>query len=469
MILLGLLNVVLLAFYVVMVLASYLGFFEIVFHYRKKQKFSLNNIEPEPVTILRPIKGRDSELYSCLESSFLQKYPSDKIEIIFCVQDPSDSAIPTLNALLEKYPHIDAKILVSTYKNGVNTDYYGPNPKVNNLAKGFLQAKYDIIWIMDANVWASSNILVNSIKGLQANLIDSGRKNTSDRKVKLIHHVPLAVSINESPSLMNKIGAKLDEMFLFSSHLKFYISLNRLSIAPCVNGKSNMFRKSDLDKAIQLLPYTNNEFFSDYNVKISAAELTSMGPGNSLKFFSKYIGEDNMIAIALWEFLFSRTALTSDMVVQPLNKLENSTVGVKQYFERRIRWLRVRKYMVLLATLVEPITESIVCGIFGTLSLSYFYFDQWFNIKFMMIHLFIWFVTDFIQYHILMSNLISDPLRPDWLDYNLTWRGFCDWIFVWWLRECFAFPIWLISMWGEEIDWRGRPFRIKADLTAEEL
>ena len=163
-----------------------------------------------------------------------------------------------MNALLEKYPHIDAKILVSTYKNGVNTDYYGPNPKVNNLAKGFLQAKYDIIWIMDANVWASSNILVNSIKGLQANLIDSGRKNTSDRKVKLIHHVPLAVSINESPSLMNKIGAKLDEMFLFSSHLKFYISLNRLSIAPCVNGKSNMFRKSDLDKAIQLLPYNNN-------------------------------------------------------------------------------------------------------------------------------------------------------------------------------------------------------------------
>ena len=62
------------------------------------------------------------------------------------------------------------------------------------------------------------------------------------------------------------------------------------------------------------------------------------------------------------------------MVVQPYSGSENN--AVKDYIQRRVRWLRVRKYMVLLATLIEPTTESIICGkrhfncFFGTGSIS---------------------------------------------------------------------------------------------------
>lgn len=446
---------------------AYLGFHEIWLNYNIQKYFTLDPSQYEPVTILRPIKGIDPEMESCLECSFQQKYPTDKIEVIFCVDDDTDESIPILQKLINKYPQVDARIFVSQIDNfGNKLDHYGPNPKVNNLAKGFLAAKYDIIWIMDSNVWGGPNILTNSIKSLKSNLINGGKKNwLSDRKVKLIHHVPLALSISDNSLIFDKLGIKLDEMFLFSSHCKFYIALNKLNPAPCVNGKSNIFRRLDLDIAVSQIPYNNNPFFLDLKIKQAARQLTNSGPGNSLKFFSQYIGEDNMIAIALWEFLFSRSTLTSDLVIQPLNKLENTKLGIVQFFKRRIRWLRVRKYMVYLATLIEPTTESLVCGIFGTVSISYLFFDKWFIKKFFFLHLLIWYLTDLYQYSILM-NRIDISQHPNWFKYNF---NLFEWSLIWGLREIFALPTWIIAILGHEIDWRGRPFKIKPDLTAEEL
>ncbi|CAH6720639.1 ceramide glucosyltransferase [[Candida] jaroonii] len=462
--------IVLLIWYIVIVIIAYIGFFEILGNYRSKKYLSLETFEP--VTILRPIKGIDPELESCLESSFLQDYPHDKLEIIFCIDDKSDSSIPIINALIAKYPNIDAKIYYSKHENGRVLDHYGPNPKVNNLSKGFLAAKNDILWIMDSNVWASSNILKNSIKSLNENLVNGGIKNVSKysnlRKVKLVHQVPLAMAINKDKSIFSKLGSKLDEMFLFSSHSKFYVSLNKLNPAPCVNGKSNIFRRSDLDNAVAKIPYADNVFFKDLVIKQSAREISQQGPGNSLKFFAKYIGEDNMIAIALWEFLFCRTTLTTDLVIQPLNKLEKSSHGVSEYFKRRIRWLRVRKYMVFMATLIEPTTESIVCGTFGSLSLSYFLWDKWFSMKFFIFHMIIWCITDYIQYIILINNIQSGD-KPFWFHFHDETSDKLVWLFVWILREVFALPIWIMAMMGQTIDWRGKPFIIKRDLTAEEL
>lgn len=459
--------IILLIWYIVIVTIAYIGFFEIVVNYRKQKYSNISHPELEPVTILRPIKGIDPELETCLECSFLQDYPSDLLEILFCVDDSDDESIPIIKKLIAKYPTIDSKILVTPVdKDGTKMDHFGPNPKVNNLAKGFLNSKYDIIWIMDSNVWGHSNILKNSINSLKSNLINGAQSpNRGDRKVNLIHHVPLAVSIDRHHSIFDKIGIKLDEMFLFSSHSKFYVALNKLNPAPCVNGKSNIFRKLDLDLAVSKVPFNDNEFFHDLKIKENARNITSLGPGNSIKFFSQYIGEDNMIAIALWEFLFTRTTLTSDCVIQPLNKLENSKLGVIQFFKRRIRWLRVRKYMVYLATLTEPTTESIFCGVMGTLSISYLVWQQFFIKKLFIFHFIIWCATDLFQYNLLM-NRINRTTHPAWFKFDFELG---EWLVVWSLREMFAFPIWLIAILGQEIDWRGRPFRIKPDLTAQEL
>lgn len=89
------------------------------------------------VTILRPLRGLDCNLYENLEASFLQvsrparprdrpprlastltalprracqEYP--KFEIIFSVADEADHAIPIVHDLMNKYPHVPAKLII---------------------------------------------------------------------------------------------------------------------------------------------------------------------------------------------------------------------------------------------------------------------------------------------------------------------------------------------------------------------
>ncbi|EMG48362.1 hypothetical protein G210_1073 [Candida maltosa Xu316] len=485
-----------LLWYIVILAVAYSGFFEIFNNFRSRPELSKQNEQKddheediyEGVTIIRPIKGIDPELYTCLESSLLQNYPIHKLQVLFCIQDSNDESLPILQQLIDKYPKIDCKILIG------DDDHYGPNPKVNNLVKGFLSAKYDVLWIMDSNVWASENILKNSIITLNKDL-NMGRKNKNiKRPVKLVHHVPLAVSINDnnnnnpyspfsSANRSKNLGAKLDEMFLHTSHSKFYVSLNNLAIAPCVNGKSNIYRRSDLDQSVKLIPYKDNQFFNDEIVKRDAKYYSTLpGIGHGIKFFARYIGEDNMIGIALWENCQSKTGLTGDVVIQPLgNKSAMSTNSnsVKDYIQRRVRWLRVRKYMVLMATLVEPTTESLICGIYGTYAISTVFFKgQWFNKYWFAFHMIIWVITDYTQYYILINHVhkghhnlsSSSSSLPPWLVRVPSQSySFSKWFCIWLVREFLALPIWLIAMFGHEIDWRGKPFKIKKDLTAEEI
>lgn len=485
-------GIVFLIWYIVVLVVAYRGFFEIISKFSRTKKFKVKNETLEGVSIIRPIKGIDPELGSCLESSFQQNYPRELLQILFCVDDPCDESIPIIEKLIAKYPDVNASILVSQGYNPEtkrSVEHFGPNPKVNNLSKGFLNAQHDILWIMDSNVWASPNILRNSIKALNEDT-NNGKANTSLRKIKLVHHAPLALSINSNADsnsdleyalspvnsnehyrkrFLKKLGAKLDEMFLMTSHLKFYVSLNNFAVAPCVNGKSNIYRKSDLDLAVAKIPALHSPFFSSSSVLSDAKYYTSLGPGNSLKLFSRYIGEDNMIGICLWENLFSRTGMTGDFVIQPLSGSDNT---VNDYITRRVRWLRVRKYMVLMATLVEPTTESIVCGLFGTYTISTLLWHTWFSWKLFALHFSIWVLTDYIQYYTFIYNIANADYQLNWLKESklppLT-RSFPRWLYVWIMREALALPIWIMAMCGHEIDWRGKPFKIKKDLTAEEL
>lgn len=447
-----------LLWYAVMLTAAFAGFVCIALKFTKPLPPSRDLHLLEPVTIIRPIKGIDPELSLCLELSFLQNYPAEKLQILFCVYEATDPAMPILQLLIKKYPHIDASVLVSE----PGSDYFGPNPKVNNLAKGFRQAKHDLVWILDSNVWALPNIVSNSVAAMLNNTNLGSQINHRGRAVRLVHHVPLAVSLDMSGN-----GTSLDEMFLFTSHSKFYVSLNNLSIAPCVNGKSNMYRRLDLDRAVALMPNQKSEFFHEQSVLTSAAEVSAKGPGHSISFFAKYIGEDNMIGIALWEYCFGRTALTGDVVLQPLI---SQTDSIQQYFSRRVRWLRVRKYMVLAATLVEPTTELIVCGCMGTFGLSVLFWDRYFSWSFFLFHMLCWLVCDYTQYGIWKRHLDLVVRPPYWFtNMDSKRRSFWEWCKIWIMREIFALPIWITAMVGHEVNWRGRPFKIKQDLSAEEL
>jgi ceramide glucosyltransferase len=207
---------------------------------------------------------------------------------------------------------------------------------------------------------------------------------------------------------------------------------------------------------------------------IAEEALKFTGPNDGLKFFARYIGEDNMIGIALWENdKGGRTGMTGDIAVQPIDA--NFKNGIWDYINRRVRWLRVRKYMVLMATLIEPTTESLVVGTFGSFGLSNLFFGGNYKLLLLLIHELIWCYTDYVQYDVLIKQSVKDSMytdepRPYFLDnYNQKLVFFKKWLPIWILREVLALPIWIIAMCGTEIDWRDRPFRIRSDLSAEEL
>lgn len=65
------------------------------------------------VSILRPLKGLDTNLYENLESTFTQEYPN--YEIFLCVADENDQALPVVNDLIAKYPDVNAHVMIGTY------------------------------------------------------------------------------------------------------------------------------------------------------------------------------------------------------------------------------------------------------------------------------------------------------------------------------------------------------------------
>ncbi|ODV58372.1 glycosyltransferase family 21 protein, partial [Ascoidea rubescens DSM 1968] len=453
--------------YLAVLTLAYSGVFEIFTTFRQIKKIPAVT-DPEllaGVTIIRPLKGIDTEIVHCLESSFLQTYPSNKFEIIFCVESSNDPVISIVQELIKKYPKIVSRLLIG---DSSHPDHFGPNPKINNLAKGFLKAKFDIIWVMDSNVWASNGCLMRSV-------LSFSKKNN---KVKVVHHLPLGISFISKSS--NDLGSKSDEMFLKTSHAKFYAGFDKVSVAPCVNGKSNLYRKSDIDLAVQNIgmghiPSTNGQ---SGDLKADAAYYSQF-PGYGIRYFSKFIGEDNMIAIALWN-IHGRTAFSGDCVIQPLENFSLSAFSsLKKYCIRRARWLRVRKYMVLAATLLEPTTECFVSGIGASFSVAVLFLksNYLFSYTYFCCHIFFWILTDYFQFHILLKySGADDPRYSQEIPFFVIlssqsshYRNLKQWLPIWLLRETLALPIWIYAMCGQSIDWRGRPFRIRSDLTAEEI
>jgi ceramide glucosyltransferase len=63
------------------------------------------------VTIIRPLCGLDNNLYNALEAAMRLEYPN--YEIIFALQNDDDEALPVVRLIMEKYPSVDAKIIIS--------------------------------------------------------------------------------------------------------------------------------------------------------------------------------------------------------------------------------------------------------------------------------------------------------------------------------------------------------------------
>ena len=109
------------------------------------------------VTILKPICGSDDRTYENLASFCRQDYPN--YQIIFGIQNQSDSSITIIQKLIQDFPKIDIQAVVSDR-------IHGANLKVSNLANAAAQGKYDILLIADSDIFVEPDYLQQVIRPL---------------------------------------------------------------------------------------------------------------------------------------------------------------------------------------------------------------------------------------------------------------------------------------------------------------
>jgi ceramide glucosyltransferase len=96
-----------------------------------------------PVSILKPLKGTDPEMYESFRSHCLQEHPD--YEIIFGVSDPNDPAIELVERLKAEFS--DHKIRLVRCRNNL-----GANTKVSNLAQMLSHARHEHIIVNDSDI-----------------------------------------------------------------------------------------------------------------------------------------------------------------------------------------------------------------------------------------------------------------------------------------------------------------------------
>jgi ceramide glucosyltransferase len=95
------------------------------------------------VTVIRPVCGLENHIGATLRSAFALDYPC--YEVVFCVANARDPVVPLVRRLIAAHPQVPARLLVGD-------DRISDNPKLNNVYKGWRQARYDWTILADSNV-----------------------------------------------------------------------------------------------------------------------------------------------------------------------------------------------------------------------------------------------------------------------------------------------------------------------------
>lgn len=148
-----------------------------------------------------------------------------------------------------------------------------------------------------------------------------------------------------------------------------------------------------------------------------------------------------MIAAAIMHQLSLAHRITPDLAMDCLGP-----ISVQAYVARRVRWIRVRRRMVLAATLVEPLTESLLLGVLASWACGTLLgVPAWLTF---LVHEVAWLMVD-LQ---VMKALKGEGIR--------SLGEFFEFFTAWVVREGLALPIWLRAIVGDEVVWRGVTYKI---------
>jgi ceramide glucosyltransferase len=118
--------------------------YNIVGYYRQMRRLPPRNdsICP-PVSILKPVRGVDSEAYENFASYCRLNYP--QYEIIFAVTDPHDPVVPVIEQLRRDFPEQQIRLVTSVER-------LGQNHKISNLYRLVQEASHDLLVMSDSDV-----------------------------------------------------------------------------------------------------------------------------------------------------------------------------------------------------------------------------------------------------------------------------------------------------------------------------
>ena len=111
-----------------------------------------------PVSILKPLKGVDPEIWESFCSHCEQDYP--QFQLIFGVSDPGDPAIEVVRKLKAKYPNLPIDLIVCDR-------VLGANIKVSNLVQMLPAARHELLLINDSDIRVPSDYLRKVITTLR--------------------------------------------------------------------------------------------------------------------------------------------------------------------------------------------------------------------------------------------------------------------------------------------------------------
>src|SRR6478609_9420899 len=102
------------------------------------------------VSILKPLRGVDPQMYESFRSHCIQDYP--EYEIIFGVSEPDDPAVEGVQQLIREFPGCRIRLMVCP-------EVLGNNRKTSNLVQMLGSAQYDHILINDSDIFVTPDYL----------------------------------------------------------------------------------------------------------------------------------------------------------------------------------------------------------------------------------------------------------------------------------------------------------------------
>jgi len=108
------------------------------------------------VSIIKPTKGVDQSAFENFSSFCQQEYGGDH-ELLFCVEDPSDPAVPVIRRLIEAYPDEQIRLVFS---DSADAPSFG---KLKNMIVGVEQSSYGVVVFSDSDARVTPTFLRDTV------------------------------------------------------------------------------------------------------------------------------------------------------------------------------------------------------------------------------------------------------------------------------------------------------------------